>query len=456
MRYAHELTKIFLLKQYQKRHPQLFKHAYMDIRQATGKDYYIPSSIASQCIVVDKTYFDEGGCVLLSCFPFRSDGLPCTVTDQMHWSRLGSAYTLSCQPACGVSETTVDAEWRNKTCVQVNPYKKLLAMFPEKFFGVESKHPLHAGLDWKDGHIRLNSTYCKAYGLDFNGYECNELLGQTIIEYLLGTTVYRAIKTHKIQRPSIPPPPPLPKVSVESTDLPINVSDDNPTDLGQFMKELASEVAFDFGVDIAVETIEKILKKRAPKLLSKAANNIPVKTALAHVVLKQYVSMGAKSLVVAGKVLGSVNNVFSLYGIVSVILDIFDPLHFDNVLTGQMVEKINKQLDLVYFQRENNFNPEVTPEFVWEHVLLLDDESDRIEYFASKIREYLEAFHEGETPEDAPPPGFNYEFKQEGKHWEWTVHVVILLMLVILATLFVEWIHVWALAVCLAMVFLKE
>ncbi|PRD26838.1 UNVERIFIED_CONTAM: hypothetical protein NCL1_36998 [Trichonephila clavipes] len=41
---------------------------------------------------------------------------------------------------------------------------------------------------------------------------------------------------------------------------------------------------------------------------------------------------------------------------------IVDPFHYENVLTTDALDAINKRLDLVYFQRKNNFNPEVTPE----------------------------------------------------------------------------------------------
>ncbi|GFU09929.1 baculo_p74_N domain-containing protein [Trichonephila clavipes] len=71
------------------------------------------------------------------------------------------------------------------------------------------------------------------------------------------------------------------------------------------------------------------------------------------------------------------SNILAIYSVISVILDIVDPFHYENVLTTDALDAINKRLDLVYFQRKNNFNPEVTPEMVWDNLLGEEDESDR-------------------------------------------------------------------------------
>lgn len=453
MRYAYEHTKKYTMELYRQTHPLLFQYAHMEIRPATREDYYIPPSLVSECIVVTKTYFSKEGCVNVSCFPFRSDGLPCSESDSMRWMRVGSSYTLACQPSCRASKATVDVEWRNEKCVRVNPFKKYLAVFPEMLFGVKTKNPLHLGLEWKDGKIYLNETYCKAYGLDFDGYDCSESVGQTIAEYFLGTTVYRGIKIKGIKPPSIPPPPPLPDVSVDFPDLPVDLPD-IPTDSNEYLKSIVSEFAFDFGVDIAMDVAKKILKKRAPRLLAKAADNIPVKAALAQMLLKNYVQLGVKSLKAAGKLIGRVDTVFTLYSIIAVVLDIFDPLNFGNVLAQKQVENLDKRLDMLYFERENNFSPELTPEFVWDYVLVREDQSDQTEYYAEKLNEYLNALRVGDAPNDAPASLFDFDFdsETENKNWDWTIHIVVMLMLVILAILYVEWVHMWALLVLFAVI----
>lgn len=455
MRYAEERTKLYMMEVSRQRYPQLFQYAHLESRPATQKDYYIPPSLTQESVVVVKTYFEKEGCEKVSCFPFRSDGLPCSQSDSMHWSRVGSSHILCCQPSCQVSEATVDVEWRDQKCVRVNPFKKYIAMFPEMIFDVKTKNPLHFGLEWQNGKLYLNETYCKAYGLEFDGKECVMKLYQTIWELLFGTTAYRGLKIQAISPPKIPPPPPLPKISVDLPEIPTNIPD-VPFDYNKFAKEIISEAAFDFGVDIALDVAENILKKRAPKLLAKAANSIPIKAALAHMVLKQSVKLGVKSLITAGKILGMANNAFSLYSIISTVLDIFDPLQFGNVLTMKEVEKISKRLDLLYFEREDNFSPELTPEYMWENILVKEDESDQYEYFASQVNEYLNALRVGDKPTAASELMFDFNFEKENKHWNWTMHTVVMLMLIILAILYVEWIHVWGCLVLLTVLFLKD
>lgn len=456
MRYAHEQSKMHMMHSYRQMYPELFQHAQMDVRPATKNDYYIPPTLASQCIVVNKTYFTRDGCDKVSCFPFRSDGFPCAPSDQMHWTRVGSSHILSCQPSCQASKVTVDAEWRNQTCVQVNPYTKYMAMFPEVVLGVKTKNPLHLGLDWKDGKLYLNATYCKAYGLDFDGKECIAAWDQTILEMLLGTTVYRSIKLQGVQPPAIPPPPPMPNLSAGIFDIPVDEADFN-FDHSEWVKAVVSEFAFDFGLDIAMDVVAKILKKRAPRLLMTAAKSIPIKAALAQMVMKQTVSLGVKSLITAGKIVGVVDGAFTLYSIITGVLDIYDPLRFGNLLTMKQVELISKRLDLMYFEREDDFSPELTPEFVWDFILVKEDLSDDIEYFGSKINEYLSALRVGNDElTEEPEPMFDFNYHRENKYWNWSLHIVVMLMLVILAILYVEWVHLWACVVLFAVIFLKD
>ncbi|GFS47070.1 baculo_p74_N domain-containing protein [Trichonephila inaurata madagascariensis] len=294
LRYATEHTTRYLLDRYRQRYPHYFQHVEIQIRPATLKDYYIPPSLATECIVVDQIHFTELGCKRLSCFPFKSDGVPCTRKDDMQWTRLANTLVLSCQPSCREMTTSIDAEWWGSRCVMVNPLKKVLASFPEQIFGMQSKHPLHAGLDWRNGQIYLNKLYCQAYGLEFDGKECYSSVDQTIGEFFLGKTVYRALKTSVVQPPNyahIPPVPSHPAVSLE-----VNLSDTIPLpDTSQVAREVTTELLVDFGVDIAAHVVEKILRKKAPQLLLKAAGNLPIQSTPAKLYWNQTLSLSVKS-----------------------------------------------------------------------------------------------------------------------------------------------------------------
>ncbi|GFW97241.1 baculo_p74_N domain-containing protein [Trichonephila clavipes] len=139
---------------------------------------------------------------------------------------------------------------------------------------MQSKYPLHAGLDWRNGQIYLNKLYCQAYGLEFDGKECYSSVDQTIGEFFLGKTVYRALKTSVVQPPNYPHIPPVP--SHPAVSLEVNLSDTIPlSDTSKVARAVTAELLAGFGVDIAAYVVKKILRKKAPQLLLKAASNTP-------------------------------------------------------------------------------------------------------------------------------------------------------------------------------------
>lgn len=437
VRYATEQTRQYMMQRY--------PHAHMKVRPATQKDYYIPSSLSSKCIVVEKISFTKTGCLSVGCFPFKYNGSPCKEGDTVQWIPVGSNHaTLSCQPRCWLTSSQIDTEWVHGKCMAVNPLKKLLANFPEKAFGQTSKHPLHAGLTWKNGHVYLNSTYCFAYGLEFDSKNCYSPTGQTILEFLLGKTVYRAIKTANVQPPKTTLPTLIPaEVQKGFQEIP-HITDLTQTSSAsaEIAKEIATELAFDVGLDISAHVVETILRKKAPKLILKATSNIPVKSALVQAVLHETVSMSVRSLMTLGKVLSGVNAAFAVYSIVSVIVDVIDPLNYDSVLTAKMLEDINMRLDFMYFGRENESMREVTPETIWE--LNEGDESERYEFMAEKVEEYLLALRQTDNINYIPKKSlFNFQIDDKIEHWNWIVHLIIMIMLSIFAFVWVEYIHIW-------------
>ncbi|GFW79318.1 baculo_p74_N domain-containing protein [Trichonephila clavipes] len=273
LRYATENTTQYLLDVYRQRYPHYFQHVEIQIRPATLKDYYIPPSLATECIGEDQIHFTELGCKRLICFPFKSDGVPCTRKDDMQWTRLAHTLVLSCQPSCLERTTPIDAECWGTRCVMVNPLKKYWFHFLNKYLL----------MDWNFIGRNVILRWIKTLG-NFFGEK----------------TVYRALKTSVVQPPNysyIPPVPSHPAVLLE-----VNLSDTILLpDTSQVAHEVTAELLADFGVDIAAHVVEKILRKKAPQFLLKAAGNLPIQSALTQAVLNQTLSLSVKSLATVGQ-----------------------------------------------------------------------------------------------------------------------------------------------------------
>lgn len=451
VRYAEEATKVFLYEKFKVTFPDIFNHATIQTRPASSKDYYIPPSIADQCIVVTRTSFDETACTLLGCFPFKQELKRCEKTDSVRWVPLSQNHILACQPACEDEEHAIDTTWKEGKCVQANPLKKMFALLPEQIFGQTSKHPLHNGLDWDAGTLRLNRAYCEAYGLNFSAGDCTMDSGQSIAEFLLGMTVYRKMKQNNLKAPVPSQPPPLPTVfqsrkrqKRSATQRETDTSDESNEETSRLASQISTELAADFGIDVSLSALKRLLVKKAPKLLVKATSSVVIKSALIHAIVRSYTSLAIKSLMLMGKMAGGASNAFFIYGVATMILDIMDPYNYDKVLDAKTLEKINRQMDIRFFGRETNFEIQVTPEFLWDHVYAHSDESERIEYMAERISEYIEAIRLEPTKKVLPPMKLKQDSREKSNHWENWLHAVIVLTLASIAMLTWQWIQVWA------------
>lgn len=444
IRYAIEEDKIFMMETYKKWYPNIFQHASMDIRSATPDDYYIPNNLP--CRVVENMRFEHKlACDEIACFPFKQYGKPCENNDPPQISYFGNVSTVSCQPICKYSRNPIDTEWWNDKCVLVNPLKKILVMFPEQVFGRQSIHSSHIGLDWVNGQMCLNESYCKAYGLEFNGRECEMSTAQYIGEFFLGSTVYRSIKTSSLQ-----PPKPLPapmNLNLKYVNPPVTVDEiSDTTQSSEIAKDIVKDLSIDFGFDVTLHVVENILKKRAPKLILKAASSTIAKKVLTQAVIKNAAPLIAKSIIHMGKAISVTSIVFSIFSISTLIVDLVDPNMYNFLLTGKMIDNLNRRLDLRYFQREKNFNQTVTPNLVWDNILDLEDESFRWTHMTEKVEEYIQALHPNEITKPPPRAQFDvstFREEKEIEYWNWTLHLIVLGMLLSLCIFWVQYIHVW-------------
>lgn len=446
LRYAREATKEFLMQRYQTLYPHIFQHAVLEKRPATNQDYFIPPSLKNQSFVVTRTHFLEMGCLQLSCFPIKRNLELCNDQDKPHFEQIGQQFYLVCQPICKNLVTPVDTEWVRGKCVLANPLKKMLAMFPEQLFERNSPHVFHGGLELNEGHLKLNETYCEAYGLDFIKDDCSMTTGQSVGEWFLGKTPYRAIKTANL-KPWQKNPPPLPNYVMSHLNRKRRrtPTGGDKTEKKVF-EEIVRDLSADYGIDVSLTGLELFLKKKAPALLTKAVNSLPIRVALKEAVQNAVVPIGIKSFVRLGSAVTIVGAIYTLYDLLSSVLDVFDPFDYNRVLDKKTIDLQNKILDNSYYQ-SGEIRPELTPEYIWNHNILTDDdESEVYEFMAERVDEYLKALRM--VPEKEKMAALTQFDKTllVGKpvdRWVKSIHVSVILMLVCLVVLFWDWVHIW-------------
>jgi hypothetical protein len=462
VRYATECTKLYLFNDYSQRYPHLFAHATIRTRPAdSGRDYFVPDALAGSCIVVEETFFQEPACRQLACFPVKNDQLEsCGGSSEPSWVPLGTQHVLACQPACFDPRFRykMDTAWIANKCVEVNPYKKMFAMNPELLMDLRTRKN-HGGLVWKDGRLYLTREYCLAYGLDFDGQDCFETQGQTVGEFFFGKTLYRTIRNEiETVTPLQRDPPPTVDASsyfdayppIEDID-PIIVStvrlaDDDTSVLAS---SIIKDLSIDFGLDLSEDVVKHLLKKKIPKLVHKALKDVVVKSAVKQMVIRSTSQIAIRLSTMAARSLGGISHILLVVGIVSMVLDVIDPKDYDKVLDAARLERIDRKLDATYFGHAINQLRVVTPEYVWDYVLNEEDESERYEYMAEKIREYLAALRlqpQVDIPKNLPPVVVRKRRTKRVRPWSLYAVVGTLLMLMLI---FERWIPILALSLLL-------
>lgn len=446
LRYAVETTKVFLMDRYQKRFPHLFQYAILETRPATPQDYYIPSTLASKAIVVVRTYFEETACQRLSCFPFKDNWEMCTEQDSPQWVPIGQQFEMACQPAC--QDHNMNTEWVRGRCILANPMKKVLATIPEKLFERASRHVYHGGLDVVEGTLKINARYCEAYGLEFADEDCYAPGGQAFLEWLLGKTTIRSIKTASLVK-FTPHPPANPVYlnyqhpqkrktrSVGSTD---------PTH-HKVYREIAVELATELGEEVSEWVIEQFLRKKAPQLLTVSMNTLAVKLVIKHSVRMSIQRVGTSLLKTLGKGFASATAVYALYDTLIGILDVLDMCDFNKVLDKKTLDQMDRELDYTYF-KEGVVRPEVTPEFLWDNEILTqdEDESEKFQFMVDRVEEYLTALYTV-APSSKELKKANlkfFEWKKDDQVWSRKIFTSLLVVLVCCVILFIEYVDLWA------------
>lgn len=432
MTFARHATDIHLYEKYLKSHPDIFRHVEIETRPATRKDYYVPSGLENEAIVVSRLEFNETGCRNVGCFPYKENLESCD-DDPVRWIRIGKGFGLACQPVCHYYEQDFDTRYDGR-CYLANIYKKLFALLPEKVFGMNSKHNWHKGLDVVDGHLALNDAYCRSFGLDFEKGDCTSSIGQQIGEILLGSSIFRSSFTARnISDTDLAPIPPVP------TDLPPRVhrrskrttTPNDNDDAKKAAVELAG-LAADLGIDVGVEVIAVVLKKHVPAMLSKVPLTLPVKSAMLQAVMKSHLSALGHAAKMMGSAASALNVVLFLFTVSSLVMDAMDVFEYNKVFTKRQIDAMDYSFDVSFYGSEWNFKILVTPDYVWEH---LEDQTENYLYYAERVERYLTAIHPKETvKEQQPQHRFLFDREPE-KNWDplsSSVHSILVFVLLFL------------------------
>jgi hypothetical protein len=467
-RYALNATKVYLMDFYKIRYPEFFRDATIETRKATLDDYYVPPSLADQCIVVTETKFGEKGCERISCFSRKENLEPCGEGDGPQWIGIGNRFGLACQPSCRQQreEMKIDAMWHHsKKCVIANPLKKILALFPEKLFEKQKLQQYHRGLDVIDDRLRLNRRYCMAYGLDYVEWkqDCNLTLAQKIGEFFVSSTVYRSIKTSKLTKDTSlskptelpdylmydatpPPPKRIKRNLVVDYDAVLESLDDldTPGSL-EIVQEVTANILADTGIDAGRTAVKHLLKTKVPKLLARAGNNVGMKTAFGNLVAKSILKTAGKVAARAAISVSIVGGVYQLFSFVTDILDSFDPYGYNGVLNKSALDRVDMNLDYAYYG-DGKRHPELTPEYVWDNDILVinDDELEKhVTYLAERVNEYLEALNKTSDEQKRVLKRIDFRPKNTVPHVRGWLQTGIIAIMILLIMACVEWIHIW-------------
>jgi hypothetical protein len=451
------------------KYPEIFRHAHIETRFADGKtDYFVPHELESTAIVVERTYFDSEGCHKIACFPHSSQLNSCGQELDPHWIPIGLGFTLACQHACEWSN--IDTDYRNSKCFLSNILKKQVAVAPEEMYGMKSKHRFHTGLDLVDGQLKLNERYCEAFGLDFENGECVSTTGQKIAEVIIGSTIFRAFKIPPADKYYYKHPPAVPEYLQKNDRSTRSVSSsggvmappeewvDYTLPLDDLIREIAFEISVDYSMQISLDFVAHVLRKRVPGLVVKAVLDLPIKSALVHAVVKSYASATANAIKAMGVAAKGASTVLAGYGVFSLVLDLVDPFEITKYLTREKLKSIDLALDVQYFQRLKDFEIEVTPEYLWDHVLEDENQTKRYEIFADKIREYLGAISsmppEMQRPDASPKLNlFHSPQKSKKRRYRVAMRVSSVMIILLLAFVFSKYVHFWSLGLLLFLIY---
>lgn len=439
-----------------KKYPHIFKYVNILSRQATNADYYVPPSIEHECKVFSVT-FNEIGCRKVGCFPKTEFLKDCSNSDLTRYIYIGSEFYLACQPACQEISKSVDTEFKNNMCLQVNTEKKIFALFPEKIHGLENYQPLHNGLDFRGGDLYINKNYCTAFGLEFENDECFAPIGQEIGEFFLGSTIFKSLKRCTVPYMVKPKMPHIP-TDVQTLDKWLEGNEritkrsefhsqgelpDLPEEsISVIFQNLARDIAIDQSVDFSIQKTLNVLKRKVPKYLTKVSTSVASSKIIQSTLIKAISQNHLLTMATISKglfsALSKLNVALSIFSTISSILDAFDPFNFNYVLDKETIWRVNTLLDFSFF-RSNNRTVEITPEKIMH---ILEDNLDLYtETLNDRIGYYLRALslEDKTSRSDIQKKHFEKQKFRKQYNWNQIFHALFVTLLIFLSLLFIKY-----------------
>jgi hypothetical protein len=219
-KFAQTNVKIKMLRLMYLKAPHIISHLKVNLRPATGDDYYIPAALTAACQVLDIDMTKES-CELLSCNPAKEKGM-CTVNDSASYYYVGDdAYDVQCQPACFNSSarpTYNEDGSRAPDTPMLNFHDGMCRLVPssivtylEKPYYRSDTHYEFRLNDMPTGFSRTvdtnnrygsgfnyktNATYCQYYDktLQSDG-SCDMTIWEKILDSVLGMSLINTIKS---------------------------------------------------------------------------------------------------------------------------------------------------------------------------------------------------------------------------------------------------------------------
>lgn len=451
-----------LEKQYDyflQKYPHIFKYVTVSSRPATHQDYYVPATLAHECQVYSVA-FNEAGCRKIGCFPKTNTLRDCTAQDPTEYVAIGDQFFLACQPACHQLSPFIDTEFRDGKCWQTNTEKKIFALFPEKIHGVEIYQPMHGGLSLRDGDLVINPDYCTAFGLSFDRGECLAPIGQEIAEFFLGSTVFKSLK--KLTIPAVFNAAATPAVpdDVRTVDhwlegsasqqqgqaayaanssMPYIPDQTVSQTIREFMKDLAIDASVDVSLDYSLHVMKKRIPQSILKFSSTGVNRKLAQSALMKTITQSQALTAARVARGLFSTLSKVNVVMSVFGILSNVVDMFDPFNYNYVLDKETLSRVNEHLDFTFY-KSNDRRVEMTPEKIWN--VLEDDMSIYIETLEEKMDVYLAAvqLEDAHARTHLQKDLYNLKKIKKAYNWQKVFHVFFVMVLVVASILFLHYI----------------
>lgn len=241
--FAEYNNKVRILQKMMEKRPHLTSWLQIKVRNATNKDYYIPTALEQYCKIID-IELTEKLCKKLSCNPMKEQD-KCVPNEKASYYYLGDdgSYDVQCQPSCfntalkpvfnedqSRAPDTPMLNWFQNECRVVNV--GMLAFNEKPFYRSETVFEVRVN-DMPTGFSRTvsdnqygsgishepNPTYCRYYDREMaKDKSCEQTIWDQLIDAVLGSTLVNVIKS-SVRKLETGKPFPMPDLKPLPTEM---------------------------------------------------------------------------------------------------------------------------------------------------------------------------------------------------------------------------------------------